>query len=190
MLAYVVNMSILILAAAAFHFGPKANTTVATISQAYKLLTPALGKEAARILFGVALLACGQNSTIIGTLAGQVVMEGFLQLHLKPWVRRLLTRSIAIIPAALVAALGGDTAAGRLLVLSQVILSFTLVFAVVPLIQFTSSRAKMGSFVNGWPTCIVATFIGIILSGLNIYLVVESIQFHQFGPAKGGGGPV
>jgi Mn2+/Fe2+ NRAMP family transporter len=117
-------------------------------------------------------------------------MEGFLQLHLKPWVRRLLTRSIAIIPAALVAALGGDTAAGRLLVLSQVILSFTLVFAVVPLIQFTSSRAKMGSFVNGWPTCIVATFIGIILSGLNIYLVVESIQFHQFGPAKGGGGPV
>ncbi|KAH8940159.1 hypothetical protein BDL97_15G073700 [Sphagnum fallax] len=190
MLAYVVNMSILILAAAAFHFGPKANTNVATISQAYKLLSPALGKEAARILFGVALLACGQNSTIIGTLAGQVVMEGFLQLHLKPWVRRLLTRSIAIIPAALVAALGGDTAAGRLLVLSQVILSFTLVFAVVPLIQFTSSRAKMGSFVNGWPTCIVATFIGIILSGLNIYLVVESIQFHQFGPAKGGGGPV
>ena len=159
MLAFFVNASILILAAAAFHYGPNANPDVANISDAYKLLSPALGNNAARILFGVGLLASGQNSTIIGTLAGQVVMEGFLQIRIKPWLRRLITRSIAIVPAAIVAAISGNSGAGRLLVLSQVILSFTLIFAVVPLVHFTSSR-------------------------LNAYLVVQSIRLKTFGSAS------
>jgi len=183
MLAFFVNAAILILAAAAFYYGPNRNTSVESITQAYKLLAPALGNHAAKILFGVALLASGQNSTIIGTLAGQVVMEGFLQIRIKPWLRRLLTRSIAIIPAAIVAAVGGNAAAGKLLVLSQVILSFTLIFAVVPLVHFTSSRAKMGSFVNLWLTRIAATIVAILIAGLNAYLIVQSIQLRTFGSA-------
>jgi manganese transport protein len=183
MLAFFVNASILILAASAFHYGPKANRNVASISEAYKLLAPALGNKAARILFGVGLLASGQNSTIIGTLAGQVVMEGFLQIKLKPWLRRLITRSIAIIPAAIVAAIGGNAGAGRLLVLSQVILSFTLIFAVVPLVHFTSSRAKMGSFVNCLVSRYAAILIAVIIGGLNLYLVVQSIRLRTFGSA-------
>jgi manganese transport protein len=184
MLAFFVNASILILAAAAFHYGPHANPEVANISDAYKLLSPALGNNAARILFGVGLLASGQNSTIIGTLAGQVVMEGFLQIRLKPWLRRLITRSIAIVPAAIVAAISGNSGAGRLLVLSQVILSFTLIFAVVPLVHFTSSRAKMGNFVNCWFARIAAIIIAVIIGGLNAYLVVQSIRLRTFGSAS------
>jgi NRAMP (natural resistance-associated macrophage protein)-like metal ion transporter len=183
MLAFFVNAAILILAAAAFYYGPNRNTGVESITQAYQLLAPALGNHAAKILFGVALLASGQNSTIIGTLAGQVVMEGFLQIRIKPWLRRLLTRSIAIIPAAIVAAVGGNAAAGKLLVLSQVILSFTLIFAVVPLVHFTSSRAKMGSFVNLWLTRIAATITAILIAGLNAYLIVQSIRLRTFGSA-------
>ncbi len=183
MLAFFVNAAILILAAAAFYYGPNRNTSVESITQAYKLLAPALGNHAAKILFGVALLASGQNSTIIGTLAGQVVMEGFLQIRIKPWLRRLLTRSIAIIPAAIVAAVGGNAAAGKLLVLSQVILFFTLIFAVVPLVHFTSSRAKMGSFVNLWLTRIAATIVAILIAGLNAYLIVQSIRLRTFGSA-------
>lgn len=183
MLAFFVNASILILAAAAFHYGPNANREVANISDAYKLLAPALGDNAARILFGVGLLASGQNSTIIGTLAGQVVMEGFLHMRIKPWLRRLITRSIAIVPAAIVAAIGGNNGAGRLLVLSQVILSFTLIFAVVPLVHFTSSRDKMGSFVNCWVARICAWLIAAIIGGLNGYLVIQSIRQGSFGQA-------
>jgi NRAMP (natural resistance-associated macrophage protein)-like metal ion transporter len=183
MLAFFVNAAILILAAAAFHYGPNKNVSVANITQAYELLAPALGSRAAKILFGVGLLASGQNSTIIGTLAGQVVMEGFLQIRIKPWLRRLITRSIAIIPAAIVAGVGGNSGAGRLLVLSQVILSFTLIFAVVPLVHFTSSRAKMGSFVNCWFTRIAAILIAILIAGLNAYLIVQSIRFKSFGSA-------
>ncbi|KAG0580379.1 hypothetical protein KC19_4G168800 [Ceratodon purpureus] len=183
MLAFFVNASILILAAAAFHYGPNANRGVANISDAYKLLAPALGDNAARILFGVGLLASGQNSTIIGTLAGQVVMEGFLKIRIRPWLRRLITRSIAIVPAAIVAAIGGNRGAGRLLVLSQVILSFTLIFAVVPLVHFTSSRAKMGSFVNCWVARICAWIIAVIIGGLNGYLVIQSIRTGSFGEA-------
>lgn len=181
MLAFFVNASILILAAAAFHYGPNANRELANLSDAYKLLAPALGNNAARILFGVGLLASGQNSTIIGTLAGQIVMEGFLKIRIKPWLRRFITRSIAIIPAAIVAAIGGNSGAGRLLVLSQVILSFTLIFAVVPLVHFTNSPAKMGSFVNCWFARISACLIAAIIGGLNLFLVVQSIRAGSFG---------
>ncbi|XP_024391945.1 uncharacterized protein [Physcomitrium patens] len=181
--AFFVNASILILAAAAFHYGPYANRELANLSDAYKLLAPALGNNAAKILFGVALLACGQNSTIIGTLSGQVVMEGFLRIRIKPWLRRFVTRSISIIPAAIVAAIGGNNGAGRLLVLSQVILSFTLIFAVVPLVHFTSSPAKMGSFVNSWVARICAWTIAAIIGSLNAYLVIQSIRQGSFGQA-------
>lgn len=180
-MAFFVNAAILILAAAAFHFGPNANYNVAYISDAYKLISPALGSNAARILFGVALLASGQNSTITGTLAGQVVMEGFLHVSLKPWVRRILTRSIAIIPAAIVAAVSGNSGAGKLLVLSQVILSLQLTFAVVPLIHFTSSKSRMGMFVNGWFAHIMAVLLAVIIAGLNFFLIIQSIRDNEFG---------
>ena len=110
-------------------------------------------------------------------------MEGFLKMRIKPWLRRFITRSIAIIPAAIVAAISGNDGAGRLLVLSQVILSFTLIFAVVPLVHFTSSRAKMGSFVNCWVARIAASIIAVIIGGLNAYLVVQSIRQGSFGQA-------
>lgn len=127
-------------------------------------------------MFGVALLASGQNSTITGTLAGQVVMEGFFHVHLKPWVRRLLTRMVAIVPAAVVAVVGGIEGSGRLLVLSQVVLSLQLTFAMVPLIHFTGSRARMGRFVNGWVTHVVAWGLAAAVAALNVYLIVAS--FH------------
>lgn len=181
MLAFFVNASILILAAAAFHYGPHVNRELANLSDAYMLLAPALGNNAARILFGVGLLASGQNSTIIGTPAGQIVMEGFLKSRIKPWQRRLVTRSIAIIPAAIVAAIGGNSGAGRLLVLSQVILSFTLIFAVVPLVHFTNSRPKMGRFVNCRIARIFAWFVAAVIGCLNLFLVVQSIREGSFG---------
>eukprot|EP00271_Cylindrocystis_brebissonii_P008955 TRINITY_DN2350_c0_g2_i3.p1 TRINITY_DN2350_c0_g2~~TRINITY_DN2350_c0_g2_i3.p1 ORF type:complete len:532 (+),score=38.12 TRINITY_DN2350_c0_g2_i3:290-1885(+) len=179
--AFFVNAAILILASAAFHYGPNANTEVAYISDAYKLIAPAVGSNAARILFGVALLASGQNSTITGTLAGQVVMEGFIQVSLKPWFRRLITRVVAIIPAAIVAGVAGNAGAGKLLVLSQVILSLQLTFAIAPLVHFTSSRSKMGTFVNGWVTHVVAIVLVGIIAVLNIYLVFDSIREDSFG---------
>ncbi|BBN08585.1 manganese transport protein [Marchantia polymorpha subsp. ruderalis] len=186
MLAFFVNSSILILAAAAFHYGPNPNRDVANITDAYELLAPALGGQAAKILFGVGLLASGQNSTIIGTLAGQIVMEGFLKIRLKPWIRRSITRGIAIVPAAVVAAVGGNAGAGRLLVMSQVLLSLTLSFAVIPLVHFTSSTAKMGpSFVNGWPVKIFAVLVAIIIAGLNIFLLFQSIKNNEFGSSTG-----
>jgi manganese transport protein len=167
--AFFVNAAILITAAAAFH--GTANQDVADIHQAYDLLTPVLGASLASTLFAVALLASGQNSTLTGTLAGQVVMEGFLELRLPPWARRMVTRMVAIVPAAVVAAAWGDAGVGKLLVLSQVILAMQLPFAVVPLIVFTSSRAKMGAFaIRGWMR-VAAWVCAVTVIGLNLLLL-------------------
>ena len=145
MFALFINGAILIVAAAAFHRSGQHG--VAEIQDAYQLLSPTLGVGAASIVFAVALLASGQNSTLTGTLAGQIVMEGFLNIRLRPWLRRLITRGIAIIPAVIVTVAYGESGTAKLIVLSQVILSLQLSFAVIPLILFTSSRAKMGEFV-------------------------------------------
>ena len=159
MFALFINGAILVVSAATF-YGRGEN--VAEIQQAYQLLSPTLGVPIASTLFALALLASGQNSTLTGTLAGQIVMEGFLRIRLRPWLRRLVTRLIAIVPAVIVTALYGESGTARLLVLSQVILSLQLPFAVVPLILFTSSRRKMGEFVNprwiqglAWGTAVV-----------------------------------
>jgi manganese transport protein len=152
--ALFINAAILVLGAAAFHTRGLHN--VAEIADAYKLLSPVLGASLASTLFACALLASGQNSTLTGTLAGQVVMEGFLDIRLKPWLRRLITRSIAITPAALVIGFAGENKVTSLLILSQVVLSFQLPFAVIPLIQFTGDRSKMGEFVNSRFTKVVA----------------------------------
>ncbi len=152
--ALFINAAILVLGAAAFH--TRGLSEVADIAQAYKLLSPVLGAGMASTLFACALLASGQNSTLTGTLAGQIVMEGFLDIRLKPWLRRLITRAIAIIPAVLVIAIAGEGKLTALLILSQVVLSFQLPFAVIPLVQFTSERAKMGDFVNSRATTVAA----------------------------------
>lgn len=167
MFAFFINAAILVLSATVFH--GTANQYVADIEDAYKLLAPALGATFASFAFAIALLASGQNSTLTGTLAGQIVMEGFLNIHIPQWLRRLITRGMAIIPAIIVAALYGDRGTGRLLVFSQVILSLQLSFAVVPLVIFTSDKAKMGRFVN--PTWLkalawVVTAAIIVLNGI------------------------
>jgi len=146
MFALFINAAILIVAAATFHSHGRHD--VAEIQDAYKLLSPTLGVPIASALFAFALLASGQNSTLTGTLAGQIVMEGFLNIRLRPWLRRLITRLIAIIPAVIVAALFGASGTAKLLLLSQVILSLQLSFAVIPLVLFTSDRRKMGEFVS------------------------------------------
>lgn len=181
--AFFVNAAILILAGAAFHYGSSPNPGVASLTEAYRLLSPAVGQTAAKYLFAIALLASGQNSTITGTLSGQVVMEGFLQISLPPWMRRLITRAIAIIPAAIVAGILGNEGAGKLLVLSQVILSLQLPFAVIPLVHFTSSRRKMGRFVNNWTIFLIAAFVALLIVVLNMYLIVVSIKNNEFGGA-------
>jgi len=152
--ALFINAAILVLGAAAFH--TRGLHEVADIAQAYELLSPVLGAGFASTLFACALLASGQNSTLTGTLAGQIVMEGFLDIRLKPWLRRLITRAIAIIPAVLVIGIAGEGKVTALLILSQVVLSFQLPFAVIPLVQFTSERAKMGDFVNSRATTVIA----------------------------------
>ncbi len=174
MLAFVINSAILITAASTFY--QAGLHEVKEIQDAYKLLTPLLGTTLASIFFGVALLASGQNSTITGTLAGQIVMEGFVNIRLKPWMRRLVTRLIAIIPAVLVIFYFGERSAGKLLIFSQVILSLQLSFAVIPLVMFTSSKSKMGKFVNSNFTKIISILIAIIILSLNIYLI-----FSEFG---------
>ncbi|MBB5709373.1 manganese transport protein [Sphingomonas xinjiangensis] len=173
MLALFVNAAILILAAAAFHTA--GNTQVAEIQDAYNLLTPTLGTALASTLFAVALLASGQNSTVTATLAGQVVMEGFLRLRLAPWVRRLVTRALAIIPAAIVAALYGESGTAKLLVLSQVILSLQLPFAVVPLVQFTSDRTKMGNLTSPRWLKFIAWVVTALIIGLNMKLLLDTM---------------
>jgi manganese transport protein len=164
-----INAAILILGAAAFH--QRGMTTVADISQAYQLLTPVVGVSMASTLFATALLCSGQNSSLTGTLAGQIVMEGFLNLRMKPWLRRLVTRSLAILPAAFVIGVMGEGRVTSLLILSQVILSLQLPFAVVPLMQFTSDRSKMGEFTNGRMTAIFGWMMAVVIIVLNAALL-------------------
>ncbi|MEJ7811158.1 MAG: Nramp family divalent metal transporter [Gemmatimonadaceae bacterium] len=171
--ALFINAAILIVAAATFH--RSGLTGVAEIQDAYKLLTPLLGGGAS-IVFALALLASGQNSTITGTLAGQIVMEGFLNIRIRPWLRRLITRMIAIIPAAIVAILYGASGTAKLLVLSQVILSLQLSFAVFPLVRFTSDRVKMGEFVNPIWLKGLAYLVTLIIASLNAWLLVQTFS--------------
>ena len=168
--ALFINAAILIVAAATFH--TSGHHEVAEIQDAYKLLTPLLGAGAST-MFALALLASGQNSTLTGTLAGQIVMEGFLNIRLRPWVRRLITRAIAIIPAAIVAVMYGASGTAKLLVLSQVILSMQLSFAVFPLVRFTSERAKMGEFVNPAWLKLLAYTVACVIAALNIWLILQ-----------------
>ncbi len=172
--AFFINGAILVVAASTFH--TSGHQDVADIGDAYRLLTPLLGTTFASTLFALALLASGQNSTITGTLAGQIVMEGFLNIRLAPWLRRLITRLIAIIPAVIVTALYGEKGVGSLLILSQVILSLQLSFAVVPLVTFTSDRRKMGQFVNRPVTAALAWVVAIVIMGLNVWLVLGTIR--------------
>ncbi|MFN2602371.1 MAG: Nramp family divalent metal transporter [Gemmatimonadaceae bacterium] len=168
--ALFINAAILIVAAATFH--TSGHHEVAEIQDAYKLLTPLLGAGAST-MFALALLASGQNSTLTGTLAGQIVMEGFLNIRIRPWLRRLITRGIAIIPAAIVATMYGASGTAKLLVLSQVILSMQLSFAVFPLVRFTSDKIKMGEFVNrGWLRWL-AYVVAVVIAVLNIWLLLQ-----------------
>jgi manganese transport protein len=168
--ALFVNAAILIVAAAVFH--SSGHFEVAAIQDAYKLLSPLLGVTGASTLFAVALLASGQNSSITGTLAGQVVMEGFIHLKVSPWLRRLITRSIAIVPTIIVVAITGEQGTEKLLIFSQVILSLQLSFAVVPLVLFTGNRKLMGEFVNGRWLQGTAWIVAVLIAGLNGWLLV------------------
>jgi manganese transport protein len=172
MLALFVNAAILIVAAVAFHGTGHAD--VAEIGDAHRLLSPLLGLTIASTLFAVALLASGVNSTVTATLAGQIVMEGFLRLRIPPWARRLLTRGIAIVPVVTVTALYGESGTAQLLVLSQVILSMQLPFAVIPLVWFVSSRAKMGGFAISRPTAALAWVVAGIILALNAKLLADT----------------
>src|SRR5258705_70863 len=174
MFALFINAAILIVSAATFH--TRGNHDVAEIQDAYKLLSPMLSVPMASALFAIALLASGQNSTLTGTLAGQIVMEGFLNIRLRPWLRRLITRGIAIVPAAITAIMYGESGTAKLLVLSQVILSLQLSFAVLPLVMFTSDRAKMGAFANaGWVKALAYT-VAFIIASLNGWLLLQTFK--------------
>ncbi|MDR3750407.1 MAG: Nramp family divalent metal transporter [Terracidiphilus sp.] len=170
--ALFVNAAILIVAAAVFH--RSGHYEVAAIEDAYKLLSPLLGAAGASTLFAVALLASGQNSSITGTLAGQVVMEGFIHIKLSPWLRRIITRSLAIIPTIIVVAITGEQGTEKLLIFSQVILSLQLSFAVVPLVMFTGSRKIMGEFVNARWLQVLAWLTAVLIAGLNVWLLIET----------------
>lgn len=171
MFALLINASILILAGAAFHYTGR--TDVAELDEAHRLLEPLLGSVWAPVAFAVALLACGLNSTVTATLAGQAVMEGFLDIRLAPWLRRLTTRMIAIIPAAAVTIFYGEAQTAKLLILSQVVLSLQLSFAVVPLVWFTADRKKMGDLVAPKWLVIFAALIAAVIVALNIKLLVD-----------------
>jgi manganese transport protein len=172
--ALFINAAIMIVAAATFY--RTGHHEVADIGDAYRLFTPLLGSSAAGMLFALALLASGQNSTLTGTLAGQIVMEGFLNIRLRPWLRRLLTRLLAIVPAVGVTAFWGDQGIGRLLLLSQVILSMQLSFAVFPLVQFTGDKVKMGEFVSpAWMRAAAWLTAGVI-AVLNAWLLFQTIR--------------
>jgi manganese transport protein len=169
MFALLVNASNLILAAATFN--KTGRLDVAELGEAHSLLQPLLGASIAPSLFGIALLCCGLNSTVTATLAGQAVMEGFIDVRLAPWLRRLVTRAVAIVPAAIVTIVYGQAETDKLPILSQVILSFQLPFAVVPLVMFTASRAKMGELIAPrWLTA-VAAIVAVIIIALNIKLL-------------------
>ena len=174
MFALFINAAILIVAAATFY--TRGRNDVAEIQDAYKLLTPLLGVTGASALFAIALLASGQNSTLTGTLAGQIVMEGFLNIRLRPWLRRLITRLIAIIPAVIVTIISGEKGTTDLLLLSQVILSLQLSFAVFPLILFTSDKVKMGEFVNGPVVKWLAWSVAAIIALLNAWLLMQTFR--------------
>jgi manganese transport protein len=169
MFALFINAAILIMASAVFH--GTGHQDVADIGDAYQLLSPLLGTTMASVLFAVALLCSGQNATLTGTLAGQIVMEGFINLRIRPWLRRLVTRLIAIIPAIIVVALYGQTGTGPLLILSQVVLSLQLPFAVFPLVMFTSDPRKMGAFANALWVKVLAYGVAVIIAALNVYLL-------------------
>ncbi|MDR6664174.1 Nramp family divalent metal transporter [Rhizobium sp. 1399] len=169
--ALLINASILILAAAAFNANGK--TDVVELGEAHSLLSPLLGLAIAPTLFGIALLCCGLNSTVTATLAGQIVMEGFLKIKLKPWVRRLITRAIAIVPAAFVTIWYGDQGTAELLILTQVVLSLQLSFAVFPLVMFTASKAKMGELVAPKWLSAIAYVVAIVIAGLNVKLLFD-----------------
>src|SRR5436853_5385208 len=174
MFALFINGAILVLAASAFHWS--GHQDVAEIQDAYKLLSPLLGVGVASILFAVALLASGQNSTLTGTLAGQVVMEGFLNFRITPWLRRLITRAVAIIPAVVVIGIFGESKTMQLLVASQVVLSMQLGFAVWPLMRFTDEKKKMGEFANRlWLKILGWTVAGIIIV-LNVKLLFDTFM--------------
>ncbi len=173
MLALFINAAILIVAAAVFH--ARGRTDVSEIEQAYALLSPLLGAGIASVLFAVALLASGLNSTVTATLAGQIVMEGFLHLRIPHWARRLLTRGIAIVPVVVVTAIYGEHGTGQLLILSQVILSMQLPFAIVPLVQFVSSRKKMGTFVISRPLALASWAVAGVIVVLNIKLLLDTV---------------
>ena len=171
--ALFINAAILIVAAATFH--TSGNSEVAEIQDAYKLLTPLLGAGASTV-FALALLASGRHSTLTGTLAGQIVMEGFLNLRIRPWLRRLITRLIAIIPAVIVSIMFGESGTAKLLILSQVILSLQLSFAVFPLVMFTSSRLKMGEFVNPTWLKVMAYVVATVIASLNVWLLFQTFR--------------
>lgn len=173
MFALLINASILILAAAAFY--NTGRTEVVEIGEAHALLAPLLGLAIAPTLFGIALLCCGINSTVTATLAGQIVMEGFLHIKLPPWLRRLVTRAIAIVPAAAVTIWYGDSGTAKLLILTQVVLSLQLSFAVFPLFIFTASKEKMGALVAPRWLIAFATLIALVIAALNIKLLVDFV---------------
>jgi manganese transport protein len=173
MLALAINAAILIVAAATFHFNGR--TDVVEIQEAHALLAPMLGAPLASALFAVALLASGQNSAVTATLAGQVVMEGFLRIRLPAWLRRMITRLLAILPAVAVTAIWGDSGTAKLLVFSQVVLSMQLPFAVIPLVRFTADRAKMGTFVNPRWLSVIAWLVATVIVALNLKLLLDVI---------------
>jgi manganese transport protein len=173
-IALFVNAAILIVSSATFY--RSGHNNVAEIQDAYKLLSPLLGVTGASTVFAVALLAAGQNSTLTGTLAGQVVMEGFLSIRLKPWLRRVITRGVAIVPAIIVTAAYGTSGTAKLLIYSQVVLSMQLSFAVFPLIMLTSDKNKMGEFVNGTWLKALSWGIAIVIALLNGWLLVQAFS--------------
>ncbi|RZS89254.1 manganese transport protein [Phyllobacterium myrsinacearum] len=171
--ALVINAAILILAAATFN--KTGRTEVAELGEAHSLLAPLLGWGFAPTLFGIALLCCGINSTVTATLAGQIVMEGFLKIRLAPWLRRLITRAIAIVPAGAVTVWYGDSGTARLLILTQVVLSLQLSFAVFPLVMFTASKTKMGVLVSPKWLTVLAMIIAVVIAVLNIKLLLDFV---------------
>src|SRR5213594_2214511 len=172
MFALFINAAILVMSAAVFH--GSGHEDVADIGDAYELLSPLLGTTMASILFAVALLCSGQNATLTGTLAGQIVMEGFINLRLRPWLRRLITRLIAIVPAIIVIGLYGEHGTGPLIILSQVVLSLQLPFAVFPLVMFTSDPHKMGAFANPMWVKLLAWSVAIVIALLNVWLLYQT----------------
>jgi manganese transport protein len=169
-----VNAAILVVSAATFY--RTGHHEVGEIQDAYKLLSPLLGVAVATPLFAVALLASGQNSTLTGTLAGQIVLEGFTEFRIPAWLRRMISRMLAIVPSIFVVAWYGNRGMGALLLFSQVILSAQLSFAVIPLVQFTSDRTKMGEFVNGTVTKWIGWGLAAVIAGLNAYLIVTALK--------------